>query len=75
VQVASTRDLASARLLVDRLRQKGYEASIDTAHGADGRPQYKVRIGSYPDRAPAEKLAERVRAEEKVGAWIVKVQG
>ena len=75
VQVASTRDLASARLLVDRLRKKGYAASIDTAQGPEGQAQYKVRIGNYPDRAPAEKVAEKVREEEKVGAWIVKVQG
>ena len=75
VQVASTRELASARTLVDRLRKKGYEANIDTASGPNGKTQYKVRIGNYPDRAPAERVAERVRAEEKVSAWIVKVQG
>jgi len=75
VQVASTRDLASARLLVDRLRKKGYAAGIESAQGSDGRTHYKVRIGNYPDRSPAEKVAEKVRVEEKVGAWIVKVQG
>ncbi|MCI0656371.1 MAG: SPOR domain-containing protein [Acidobacteria bacterium] len=75
VQVASTRDLASARLLVDRLRKKGYAASIDTAQGSEGQTQYKVRIGNYSEREPAEKVAQRVREEEKVGAWIVKVQG
>jgi cell division septation protein DedD len=75
VQVASTRDLASARQLVDRLRKKGYAASIDRTEAADGQVQYKVRIGNFSDRAPAEKIAEKVRSEEKVGAWIVKVQG
>ncbi|MCI0566751.1 MAG: SPOR domain-containing protein [Acidobacteria bacterium] len=75
VQVASTRDLASARLLVDRLRNKGYAASIDTTQGPEGQTQYKVRIGNYSEREPAEKVAQRVREEEKVGAWIVKVQG
>jgi cell division septation protein DedD len=75
VQVASTRDLASARQLVDRLRKKGYAASIETAQGSEGQTQYKVRIGNYSEREPAEELAQRVRQEEKVGAWIVKVQG
>ena len=75
VQVASTRDLASARSLVDRLRKKGYAASIDTTQGPEGQTQYKVRIGNYSEREPAEKVAQRVRQEEKVGAWIVKVQG
>lgn len=75
VQIASTRDLASARSLVDRLRERGYPARIDTASGPDGKERYKVRIGNYAERAPAEKIAEKVRTEEKVEAWIVKVQG
>jgi len=75
VQVASTRDLASARQLVDKLRRKGYEAAIETARGSEGHSQYKVRIGNYSERESAEKIAEKIRQEERVGAWIVKVQG
>jgi DedD protein len=75
VQVASTRDATAARQLVDRLRKKGYAANLETVPGADGKNQYKVRVGNYPERGPAEEVAARIRAEEKVGAWIVKVQG
>jgi len=75
VQIASTRDLASARSLADRLREKGYPTRIDTDSGPDGKDRYKVRIGNYAERAPAEKIAQKVRTEEKVEAWIVKVQG
>ena len=75
VQVASTRDSAAARQLVDRLRRKGYPANLDTAQGADGKTQYKVRVGNYTERGSAEDVATRIRTEEKVGAWIVKVQG
>jgi len=75
VQVASTRDVVAARQLVDHLRRKGYDASLETIRGADGKSQYKVRVGNYSERAPAEDLAKRIRSEEKVGAWIVKVQG
>jgi len=75
VQVASTRDAAAARQLVDRLRKKGYAANLETVPGPDGKNQYKVRVGNYSERGPAEDVAERIRAEEKVGAWIVKVQG
>ena len=75
VQVASTRDLASARVLVDRLRRKGYPARIDSETGGDGVSRYKVRIGNYDERAPAEELVQKVKQEEKVDAWIVKVQG
>ena len=75
IQVASTRDLTSARQLVAKLRKKGYEAAIETATGSEGRSQYKVRIGNYSERASAEKVAEKIRQEERVGAWIVKVQG
>ncbi len=75
VQVASTRDAAAARALAERLRKKGYAASVETSRGADGRSQYKVRVGNYSERGPAEDVAARIRSEEKVGAWIVKVQG
>jgi cell division septation protein DedD len=75
VQIASTRDAASARQLVERFRQKGYAASLDTVRGTDGRTQYKVRVGSFTERGPAEEEAARIRSREKVGAWIVKVQG
>jgi len=75
IQVASTRDGGSARQLVDRLRKKGYSAGLETSREKDGKVLYKVRVGSYRDRAPAEKTAARIRSEEKVGAWIVKVQG
>ena len=75
VQVASTRDAAAARQLVSRLLKKGYAASLETAKGSDGRTQYKVRVGNYSEREPAEEVAGRIRSEEKVGAWIVKIQG
>jgi len=75
VQVASTRDAAAARQLVDRLRKKGYEANLETIPGADGKPQYKVRVGNYSERAPAEEVAKRLRSEEKLGAWIVRIEG
>ena len=75
VQVASTRNADAAKQLVARLRSKGYPANLETARGADGKTQYKVRVGNYPERGPAEEVATRIRTEEKVGAWIVKVQG
>ncbi len=75
VQVAATRDAAAARELSARLRKKGYDAKVETVNGGDGTPRYKVRVGEYADRAPAERTAARIRSEEKVGAWIVRVQG
>ena len=75
IQVASTRDAAAARQLVDRLRKKGFAASLESVPGTDGKAQYKVRIGNYSERGPAEAMASRIRTEEKVGAWIVRVQG
>jgi DedD protein len=75
IQVASTRDAAAARQLADRLRRKGFAASLESVQGTDGKTQYKVRIGNYSEREPAEAMASRIRTEEKVGAWIVRVQG
>ncbi len=75
VQVASTRNEEAAQQLVDRLRKKGYPASLETIRGADGKVLYKVRLGNYSERAPAEELAKRIRSEEKLGAWIVRIQG
>lgn len=74
VQVVATRDGTAARGLAERLQKKGYQARVETARDARGRVQYKVRVGSFSDREPAERMAARIRAEERVGAWIVKVQ-
>lgn len=75
VQVASTRDRTGAQELVNRLRRKGYPATLESVPGEEGKPRYKVRVGNYSEREAAERLASRIRIEEKVGAWIVKVQG
>jgi DedD protein len=75
VQVAATRDARAARELAERLRRKGYEARVEATRDAGGTPQYKVRIGDYADREPAERMAEQIRTREKVGAWIVRVSG
>lgn len=75
VQVAATGDARAARDLAEKLRRKGYEARVETVRDAEGGPQYKVRIGNYTEREPAERMADQIRSCEKVGAWIVRVSG
>jgi len=75
VQVAATRNPQSARDLANRLRKRGFPTRIETARTGDGRSQYKVQVGDFDDRGLAAKMAARIRAEEKVGAWIVKERG
>lgn len=75
VQVAAMSNPEAANDLASKLRRKGYPAAVDMARDADGKTLYKVRVGDFGDRAPAEQTAARLRNVEKIGAWIVKVQG
>jgi N-acetylmuramoyl-L-alanine amidase len=57
VQVGAFRQSINADQLVVRLREDGYQPVIRRAGGL-----YVVQIGSFTDRAAAERLASRLRA-------------
>src|SRR5262249_361323 len=63
VQVNAYPDERSAQRLVERLKQKGYDAYVVTAN-IKGRDWYRVRIGHFPARAQAKEYLEQLQAKE-----------
>ena len=64
VQVNAYPDERSARQLVDRLKNKGYNAVVSEARNK-GKTWYRVRVGKYGSREEADKALEDLKAKEK----------
>ncbi len=67
VQVFSSRNRANARNLMLRLRKEGFAAYLNQFQGSNQQTWYRVRVGRA-DRAEAERLAERLKAEANMKA-------
>jgi cell division septation protein DedD len=74
VQVLATRDENQAKRLRDRLASKGYPASV-VEDDASAPPVWRVRLGRWRDRGPAEAMAEKVRKQEGLEPWVLQEQG
>ena len=64
VQVNAFPDERSAKQLVDRLNNKGYNAVISEARNK-GKTWYRVRVGKYGSREEADKALEDLKSKEK----------
>lgn len=62
IQAGAFSQLENARHLQERLRQKGFAATLDPANPAHGKT-VKVLVGPYPDAAAAKAVAARLRSE------------
>lgn len=63
VQVAATKDQAEARRMIDKLKAKGFSATMEKADlGAKG-VWYRVTAGSYGDQAAADKAAGQLKKQ------------
>jgi DedD protein len=62
-QVNAFPDERSAKLLVDRLKNKGYNAYVSEAPNR-GRTWYRVSVGRYNSREEAEKIVEALKTKE-----------
>lgn len=62
VQAGAFSQLENARHLQERLRQKGFSATLDPANPAHGKT-VKVLVGPYPDAAAAKAAAARLHGE------------
>jgi cell division septation protein DedD len=56
-------DERSAKLLVDRLKNKGYNAYVSEVQNR-GRTWYRVSVGRFHSREEAEKTVETLKAKE-----------
>jgi DedD protein len=62
-QVNALPEENSAKLIVDRLKNKGYNAYV-TAVENRGKTWYRVNVGKFGSRDEAEKMAEVLRSKE-----------
>jgi cell division protein FtsN len=66
VQANSYPDAKSAKDLVDRLKNKGYNAFV-TEGNVKGKVWYRVRIGRFGSREEAEKTVAALKSSEDLG--------
>ena len=61
LQAAAMQDLAGAKQMVARLRQKGYKAYVASAAVSGKSVQHRVRIGPYKNEADASAALDRLK--------------
>ena len=69
IQVLSTRDEARANRILNQLKQGGYPAFLSPVQ-VGTQVNYRVRVGPYRDRPPAEQAADEVNRKYKLDTWI-----
>jgi len=69
IQVASLRTPEAAGELEAKLRKAGFSAFVEQAE-VRGKQYYRVRVGPEVDRANAERVAARLREQQKLDTLI-----
>lgn len=70
VQVSSFRSRTLAEELRGRLAGRGFDAYLLSAATEEGRVRYRVRVGSFPSRAEAERVAADLRTERGLSPYV-----
>ena len=70
VQVGVFKDRGQAESVRRPLAASGFDAYLTAVSVADGQTHYKVRMGSFKTREEAARMAERVRQERSLTAFI-----
>jgi DedD protein len=70
VQVAAFKTQAQADGLQKQLKRTGLDAYVASAVGSDGQTNYRVRVGTFKSKVEAQRLAERVRGERSLAAFV-----
>ena len=70
VQVAAFKTQAQADALQQQLKKTGVDAYVASAPARDGQTNYRVRIGTFKSKADAQSMAERVRSERSLAAFV-----
>lgn len=73
VQLLVTSSAEKADTLAKKLKADGFRPDVSLVPGKRG--LFRVRVGSYPDRARAEAAAKKVQAVEKLGTRPIVVPG
>ena len=70
VQAAAFKTQAQADALQKQLKKSGLDAYVASVATADGQTNYRVRIGTFKTKAEAQRVADRVRGERSLAAFI-----
>ena len=70
VQAAAFKTQAQADALQKQLKKSGFDAYVAPAAAADGQTNYRVRIGTFKSKAEAQRVADRMRGERSLAAFI-----
>lgn len=70
VQVGVFKDRDQAESVRRPLAASGFDAYLAAVPAADGQTHYKVRMGSFKTREEAGQMAERVRQERSLTAFV-----
>ena len=72
VQIAATRDRATAEAMADRLRRKGYSVFILPHLVPKRGTWYRVRVGHFTQREAAQDMTNRLSGREHLTAYVVR---
>jgi cell division protein FtsN len=70
VQAGAFKTRAQADGLEKQLRQAGFDAYVTQTSGEDGQIRFRVRVGTFKNKAEAQRMADRLRAERSVAACV-----
>ena len=70
VQVAAFKTQAQADALQRQLKKAGFDVYVASAPASDGQTNYRVRIGAFKSKLDAQRMADRLRGERSVAAFI-----
>ena len=70
VQVAAFKTQAQADTLQEQLKKAGFDAYVAVVAASDGQTNYRVRIGAFMSKLDAQRMADRLRGERSVAAFI-----
>jgi DedD protein len=70
VQVSSFRNRALAEELRTRLGARGFDAYVVSISAEEGRVRHRVRVGTFPTRGEAERLAQDLRNERNFNPFV-----
>jgi cell division protein FtsN len=70
VQVGAFRDRTQAEAVRKQMASAGFEAYLTPVEAGPGEVRYKVRLGSFRSREDAGRVADRVRSERSLAAFV-----
>lgn len=73
VQIVSTTSKPEATRWKEKLSAKKYKPALSAVDSSKGK-MYRVRLGPYPERDQARKLAAKISAEFHKTAWVAPAQ-